>query len=337
MPSTFVSRQAADEPTNTDDLPHNDLGPVLNAVFWTLTSLAFVFMALRLYCKYHRGRHFWWDDYVLIASWIALAVSASTTTVCVALDYGKHGYDINPDNLPKMPFVAVFAGFFSVLAAAWSKTSFALTLIRLSERWMRIMIWFIVVTVNGILGTAMLFMWVKCRPIAKIWDVTLEGECIPGEKIITLFQWSAGWSGAMDVVLALCPWVLLWNMKMLKREKIGVAVAMSMGVVAGVASLVKMVELPHLAGDPADTVRVTIWGGAEGSLTIIAASIPVLRMLIRRKPPFAPAELSPTDISRLRAPMSFPASNETNESQLSPSSGHMLLGSPSYRAYSDKD
>lgn len=186
------SRQAADETVNADDLPHNDLGPVLNAVFWTLTAVAFVFLVLRLFCKYIRGRYLWWDDYVLIASWVALAVSAATTSVCVALDYGKHSYDIDPNNLPKMPFVAVFAGFFSVLAAAWSKTSFALTLIRLSERWMKVMIWFIVITVNGILGTAMLFMWIKCRPIGKIWDETLDGRCIPPETIITLFQWSAG-------------------------------------------------------------------------------------------------------------------------------------------------
>jgi hypothetical protein len=32
---------------------------------------------------------------------------------------------------------------------------------------------------------------------------------------------------------------------------------------------------------PADTVAVTIWGGAEGAITIVAASIPVLRALIR--------------------------------------------------------
>jgi len=35
----------------------------------------------------------------------------------------------------------------------------------------------------------------------------------------------------MDVVLALCPWVLLWNLTMTKREKAGVAICMSMGVV----------------------------------------------------------------------------------------------------------
>lgn len=185
-------RAGASKKASTDHLPHDDLGPLLNTVFWTLTSLAFVFMTLRLYCKYLRGRRLWWDDYVLIASWIALCVSAATTTVCVALDYGKHSYDMRPENLPKMPFIAVFAGFFSVLAASWSKTSFALTLLRLSERWMRIMIWFIIITLNAIMGTAMLFMWVKCRPFAKIWDDSIRGTCISPAKIVILYQWSAG-------------------------------------------------------------------------------------------------------------------------------------------------
>lgn len=54
----------------TDDLPHDDLGTRLNTVFWILTSLSFVFLALRLYCKFRRGRRLWWDDHLLIASWV---------------------------------------------------------------------------------------------------------------------------------------------------------------------------------------------------------------------------------------------------------------------------
>jgi hypothetical protein len=111
----------------------------------------------------------------------------------VSLDYGKNSYNMRPENLPKMPFVAVFAGFFSVLAAAWSKTSFGLTLLRLSQGWkMKGVIWFIIITMNGIMGTAMLFMWIKCRPFAKVWDSQLDGWCIDPETIVTLYQWSAG-------------------------------------------------------------------------------------------------------------------------------------------------
>lgn len=61
-------RQSSAE--DTDDLPHVDLGPEMNTIFWLLTSLALAFLLLRLYCKFLRGRRFWWDDYVLIAAWV---------------------------------------------------------------------------------------------------------------------------------------------------------------------------------------------------------------------------------------------------------------------------
>jgi len=37
------------------------------------------------------------------------------------------------------------------------------------------------------------------------------------------------YSAAMDFTLALLPWKLLWNLQMVKKEKLGVAVAMGFG------------------------------------------------------------------------------------------------------------
>jgi hypothetical protein len=34
----------------------------------------------------------------------------------------------------------------------------------------------------------------------------------------------------MDIALALLPWQTIWKLQMKKREKIGVAIAMSMGI-----------------------------------------------------------------------------------------------------------
>jgi len=34
----------------------------------------------------------------------------------------------------------------------------------------------------------------------------------------------------MDITLAMIPWKLIWGLQMRKKEKIGVAIAMSMGV-----------------------------------------------------------------------------------------------------------
>ena len=50
------------------------------------------------------------------------------------------------------------------------------------------------------------------------------------------------YSAAMDLALALLPWTLVWKLQMKPAEKIGVAVAMSMGVL--------YVEYPSLAYYP---------------------------------------------------------------------------------------
>ncbi len=51
-------------------LPHDDRGPTLCGVSWLLTVLASGFLTLRIYCKFIGRRTLWWDDWILIASWV---------------------------------------------------------------------------------------------------------------------------------------------------------------------------------------------------------------------------------------------------------------------------
>ncbi|EAQ89511.1 hypothetical protein CHGG_06130 [Chaetomium globosum CBS 148.51] len=71
---------------------------------------------------------------------------------------------------------------------------------------------------------------------------------------------------------------------MYNREKIGAAIAMSMGVVAGISSVVKMTTIPPVfySGDFSyNALPLVIWGFSESSLTIMAASIPMMRHLFK--------------------------------------------------------
>ncbi|CAK7213449.1 hypothetical protein SBRCBS47491_001803 [Sporothrix bragantina] len=66
------------------------------------------------------------------------------------------------------------------------------------------------------------------------------------------------------------------------KEKLGVLVAMSMGILAGIVAFIKCSKIPETASsDMFDTAQLMIWDDAEVSVTIIAASIPALRLLIR--------------------------------------------------------
>ncbi len=55
-------------------LPHDNAGPEANAVAWSLLGVAGVFLGLRVYCKYYGHRRLWWDDRILIASWVSLVL-----------------------------------------------------------------------------------------------------------------------------------------------------------------------------------------------------------------------------------------------------------------------
>jgi len=56
--------------SGTPFLDHDDQGPRLNIVIWLLQSLATLFLALRIYCKWSQRRGLWWDDYILVATWV---------------------------------------------------------------------------------------------------------------------------------------------------------------------------------------------------------------------------------------------------------------------------
>ena len=90
------------------------------------------------------------------------------TTVSVSYGYGRALETIAPADLEKMPALANVAGFFSVWAAMWSKTSFALTLARISDGWILRFVWVIIVTMTGIMGSSAIMVFFDIDTLVKI-------------------------------------------------------------------------------------------------------------------------------------------------------------------------
>lgn len=184
-------------------------------------------------------------------------------SACIQLGLGLPLTHFDPSNINSFLLLSNLAGSFSILAALWSKTSFAFTVLRISTRWIRALVWFIIVTVNACLGVAIAITWAQCIPIEKVWSPFLEGTCWSkkiqiGYSIFTAGIWSLisllfilrlwlcfvslpsfssladensiVYSGAMDIILALLPWKIIWTLTMNRKEKVGVLVAMSMGI-----------------------------------------------------------------------------------------------------------
>ncbi|KAK0736589.1 hypothetical protein B0T21DRAFT_182195 [Apiosordaria backusii] len=255
--------------------PKIDYGPQLNATVWLLVSISAVFLFTRLYLKNCQNRGLWWDDYFLLGSWILLAAQAGLIAHVVSLGYGRQVIPI--ENFPFFPVPVNILSTVLIIANLWGKTSFALTLLRIPERWMRVCVWCILISLTGTLVVSAVMVWISCL------DIGLRGRCVPVDVSIRYNIFSCIYSATIDAVLAFLPWKFLWALEMSIKEKVGVVIAMSMGVFAGVAAAIKSAALPAVNNgtDPTASVPLLIWGNAEAAICIMAASIPILRALAR--------------------------------------------------------
>lgn len=227
-------------------LPHDNLGPHLTAVIWALILLAAAFLGTRIYCKSRFNGTIWWDDGILIASFVCLLVDVCLTTYLVSLGYGRHIWDFPFENFSRFSLAVVIRAVFSITALAWSKTAFGITLLRLTTGWMKATVWFVIITVNISLGLSALLYFVQCKPLSAAWDPSVDGTCIDNQILYKYNVFSGAYGAAMDFALALLPWKLLMVLQMRKKEKIGAGLAMSMGVLAGIAAIVKTINLDKL-------------------------------------------------------------------------------------------
>jgi hypothetical protein len=149
----------------------------------------------------------------------------------IRLGLGSHIWDVDVGNIVQLNILGACAFSLSVIGTAGVKTSFGLTLLRLTDGRLRYLIIFFFVSTDLLICLMVFASWFRCTPIEKCWNPFLVGEC---SKILTIDIGVAAtvYSGIIDVMLAIVPWAILWNHRMRKSEKIGVAVAMSMGLMS---------------------------------------------------------------------------------------------------------
>lgn len=217
---------------------------------WIMISVASVFLFIRLFGKYHTKNWFWWDDHVLIISWFAMVGAGISSTVSTTKGIGTHIWNVPPGDVGEIHLVLLCTSTCVVVAASLSKTSWALTLLRLVSNRTKKLVWFIIISTNIFLGIGAIIPWVRCTPPSKAWMPLRAGRCFPISTAASYGIFATVYSAAMDMLLALLPWRLLWGLPIRKREKFGACIAMSMGVFAGATSVVKAVKLTTIySGD----------------------------------------------------------------------------------------
>ncbi len=126
---------------------------------------------------------------------------------CVSLGLGKHSWDIPPENFVPLARIFNVTATMSIVASIWSKTSFALTILRLTDGWLRKLVWFLIATTNVAMGMSALINWIHCTPVQKLWDFGVEGSCWPNNVMLHYDVFSSG-----ECILSPFSSFTLWRM-----------------------------------------------------------------------------------------------------------------------------
>jgi hypothetical protein len=78
------------------------------------------------------------------------------------------------------------------VAIALSKISFGLTLLRLTDGWIKLVVYFAISTLAIFAVPATIIPWVQCRPLAKTFVDFIPGECIDKRPSVVYGQFQAG-------------------------------------------------------------------------------------------------------------------------------------------------
>ncbi|KIX02573.1 uncharacterized protein Z518_08514 [Rhinocladiella mackenziei CBS 650.93] len=273
-------------PPGATGLASDDQGPKVVVVLWVLTVIPALFVALRLYTRITLSKSYGWDDTVIVAAWVLLLVYTSIITKARDYGVGRHYWTLEQDRLVNA-YLFIYIGQTVIIeACSLSKTAFAFTLLRIvTKKFEKLAIWYIILSLNIVMLLCGIFQFVQCKNPAYGWDKSIKTECWPLSTFVNYTIFAGAYSAACDFALALYPWVILKSLNMKRREKVGVGLAMSLGVFAGATAIIKTTKLPALSKQVDYTYAgsdTLLWAGAETGSTIAASSIAVYRPLLKK-------------------------------------------------------
>ncbi|KAI0886761.1 uncharacterized protein GGS22DRAFT_117261 [Annulohypoxylon maeteangense] len=263
-----------------------DHGPGLIVAAWVMGAVGCCLLIMRLYTRIAIVRKTGWDDWTMVIAVVLAIVTDIIVTLMVHYGVGRHAPYLGEDQRVNAVYMIWLSVPFSPGSAAFGKISIALFLMRLinRNRPQRYFLWVLIFLLVVINLALVIVTFAQCTPVTFLWGrvgTGTSGTCWDPtvQQYYGYFQGSfSAWS---DLVLAFFPTILIRNLQIPLKTKLGIIILMSMGVIAGAAAVVKTVELRNLATPDFtwDAVPLVYWFLAENWIIIICACVPTVKPL----------------------------------------------------------
>ncbi|KAF2197616.1 hypothetical protein GQ43DRAFT_380589 [Delitschia confertaspora ATCC 74209] len=270
--------------TLSPEIAAQNKGPAIVATSCSLTALATVFVAARLFTRAKLIGKMGLDDWFLLGAIICSYISLGLSTAAVKSGDGKHFQLLDLDQKSgaiKYTIAGFCPGIFSFALPKLAVISLLTKLLNPS-RIHRIFLWVLGLTTLMVLFGCVIILYAQCTPSASQWDFSItEKTCWSKYVLVNYAIFSGSLSAFTDLYLAVYPSLVLWKLQMSLRKKLVLSISLGLGVVATVVAIYKTTRIPGLASPDFsyDTCDLVIWTSIEGNTIIMATCIPVLRPL----------------------------------------------------------
>ena len=194
------------------------------------SSLATIFVVLRIYTRLRINRLVSWDDYAAVITLPFCIVYGLFLGISTRYGMGLHTWDL-PSGLEEQLQMWIFiAASIYLLSLLGYKMSILLLYLRIFhiDKVFRYCTWIVMFITFGYLFSNIWTQIFTCQPIDKFWRPETPGHCI--DSIVAFYVFGP-LNFITDLLIFVLPMPMVWRLQLSLKEKIGVSTIFLFGSV----------------------------------------------------------------------------------------------------------
>ncbi|EFQ97744.1 integral membrane protein [Nannizzia gypsea CBS 118893] len=264
------------------------VGTTVMVLAWLLFAVSVGIVGTRYYVRWKIVARFTIDDGLILIA-LALALGNSIfLSISTHYGLGTHMTELSKEQIMYTVKWVFLCEFFSIMSPCVSRIAYASLLLSILPpmKWRSKVLWALIWIQFVVDVVCVVISFSQCQPLNKFWDRSVPGNCWSPvvQQNIGFFQGSV--CSLVDLVLAIFPASIFWNLNMELKKKISLSLLMGLGVIAMIASIIKTIQLQAITATADITyamAHLATWWTLEAYLVIIATSIPTLKPIVSRK------------------------------------------------------
>ncbi|KAF2132037.1 hypothetical protein P153DRAFT_364488 [Dothidotthia symphoricarpi CBS 119687] len=259
-------------------------GPQLLAVDIAFVVMAVVSNIMRCFVRVRMVKVFGLDDWLMVLATLVFVLYASSSMVGVHYGTGRHHSDLSTEGIQTAKNCWWYCYLGYCTSTVLTKISIGCFLLRILTNRIHILIVYAAMGTTVVAGLTFFFVTVfQCYPVSYFWDKTQDGTCVNMDVVIALAFIYSVCTIISDLVFAVLPAFVVYNLQLKRGTKIALIPLLTMGVIASAAVTARLPFLTEI-GSPDflwATLDIAIWSTVEQGLSITAGSLAALRPLFQ--------------------------------------------------------